>query len=241
LRLGDQAHVRQDALLARDEQARPCFAPFKAVALCHGFAHHAEASRTSPFIVELRERALQWRHSASSPKGDVEADAALASEVDCPPARSLTAPGDRSQSRGAVGAALPRLSVSSSPATSSEVAAPSRQRQRRDACWAGRNDAIGKRLRAAPSASTPHPSSCQSRTPRWSTQRLDGRRRRVARLANRREIASEREALLRTAAVLSVGAMEGSRRFREMARGGPRVRRRRVRPRRFCWCCRAHL
>ena len=45
-------------------------------------------------------------------KGDVEADAALASEVGCPPAlRSLTpAPGERSQSRGAVGAALPRLS-----------------------------------------------------------------------------------------------------------------------------------
>ena len=45
-------------------------------------------------------------------RGDVQADAALASEVDCPPARSLTAPGDRSQSRGAVGAALPRLSGS---------------------------------------------------------------------------------------------------------------------------------
>jgi hypothetical protein len=32
--------------------------------LGHGFAHHAEASRTIPFIIELRERALlQWRRS----------------------------------------------------------------------------------------------------------------------------------------------------------------------------------
>lgn len=42
-------------------------------------------------------------------KDDVEADAALASEVGCPPALT-PAPGERSQSRGAVGAALPRLS-----------------------------------------------------------------------------------------------------------------------------------
>jgi hypothetical protein len=46
---------------------------------------------------------------------------------------------------------------------------------------AGTIEAIGKRLRAAPSAPDAHPSSCQSRTPRWSTQRLDGRRRAASR------------------------------------------------------------
>jgi hypothetical protein len=38
------------------------------------------------------------------------------------------------------------LSVSSSQATSSEVAASSGQRQRQGACWAGPGDAIGKRF-----------------------------------------------------------------------------------------------
>jgi hypothetical protein len=39
------------------------------------------------------------------------------------------------------------LSVSSSQATSGEVAAPSGERQRRSACWAGTADEIGKRRR----------------------------------------------------------------------------------------------
>jgi len=76
------------------------------------------------------------------------------------------------------------MSVSSSEATNGDVAAPSPQRQRRGACWAGRGDAIGKRLRAAPSASTPHPRSCQSGGPRTignDRRRLTARR--VSRLA----------------------------------------------------------
>jgi hypothetical protein len=46
---------------------------------------------------------------------------------------------------------------------------------------AGTNKASGNRLRAAPSAPDAHPSSCQSRTSRWSIQRLDGRRRAASR------------------------------------------------------------
>jgi hypothetical protein len=69
----------------------------------------------------------------------------------------------------------------SSLAVDGEVAASSRPRQRRGACWAGTGDAIGKRLRAAPSASTPHPSSCQSETPGRSATTAGGRRRAASR------------------------------------------------------------
>ena len=46
---------------------RPSGRPLAARLVRHGFAHHAEASRTIPFIIEPRERALvQWRPNVNA-------------------------------------------------------------------------------------------------------------------------------------------------------------------------------
>ncbi len=67
-----------------------------------------------------------------------------------------------------------------------QVLAPRRKHQLR-ALLAGTNEAIGKRLRAGPSALGATPEFMPSRTPRWSAQRLDDlTMRHVARLATSR-------------------------------------------------------
>ena len=71
-RFGDQAHVRQDALLARDQQARPCFAPFKAVALCHG------GSRESALLLQRGAVVGRFRYRIRAEQSPAAVAAAVA-------------------------------------------------------------------------------------------------------------------------------------------------------------------
>jgi hypothetical protein len=82
------------------------------------------------------------------------------------------------------------------PAQSMRATAP-------DRLLTGTSETIGKGLLAVPSAPASYPRSCQSKTPRWSPQRLDGRRpRSVPRLATSRcpERRRPRPALMSTRA-----------------------------------------
>ncbi len=67
-RNGDQAHLRQDALLARDEQARPCFARFKRVALCHASDHADEVDGAMAFAPHGLEDPASLRRPTAAPR-----------------------------------------------------------------------------------------------------------------------------------------------------------------------------